>query len=99
VGNNAVTRGDPSSPIAGRAETAAGSFVLSVTNRGPTIPPEVVENTFQPFVRGRALPGQQGLGLGLYIASEIARAQRDTLTVTSGDGDTCFTFEMPLTGR
>ena len=33
-----------------------------------------MERLFQPFFRGAATAEQQGLGLGLYIASEIARA-------------------------
>ena len=42
------------------------------------------------------LPDQQGLGLGLFIASEIARAHRGTLTVASSPEETRFTFRMPL---
>jgi phosphoserine phosphatase RsbU/P len=41
-------------------------------------------------------PSQQGLGLGLFIASEIARAHGGTLTVTSSSEATRFTFRMPL---
>jgi len=35
------------------------------------------------------------LGLGLFIASEIARAHDGTLTVASSDIETRFTFRMP----
>jgi signal transduction histidine kinase len=42
--------------------------------------------------------GQQGLGLGLYIASEIARAHSGTLGVVSAAGKTTFTFRMPSEG-
>jgi phosphoserine phosphatase RsbU/P len=44
-------------------------------------------------------PDQQGLGLGLYIASEIARAHGGTLGVTSSDDETVFTFRMPAGGK
>ena len=37
----------------------------------------------------------QGLGLGLYIASEIARAHGGTLYVNSSADETRFTFRMP----
>jgi signal transduction histidine kinase len=40
-------------------------------------------------------PSQQGLGLGLYIASEIARAHGGTLTVSSTVEETRFTLKMP----
>jgi signal transduction histidine kinase len=52
---------------------------------------------FQPFARGSLRPHEQGLGLGLYIASEIARAHDGTLEVSSDAEETRFTFRMPLT--
>ena len=51
---------------------------------------------FKPFVRASERPGQQGLGLGLYIASEIANAHGGTLTATSTPNETRFTFSMPV---
>ncbi|MEA2734976.1 MAG: hypothetical protein QOE14_1427 [Humisphaera sp.] len=88
--------------IAHRSGEAGGevgaAFELSVTNRGPAIPPAVIAQMFQPFSRGSARAGQQGLGLGLYIASEIARAHGGTLGVESADGETRFTFRMPSAG-
>jgi signal transduction histidine kinase len=50
---------------------------------------------FQPFARASAGPGQEGLGLGLYIASEIARAHEGSLDVASSKEETRFTFRMP----
>jgi signal transduction histidine kinase len=38
----------------------------------------------------------QGLGLGLYISSEIAKAHRGTLEVSSTPEETRFTFRMPV---
>ena len=50
---------------------------------------------FAPFTREGNRPGQNGLGLGLYISAEIARARNATLICTSTTENTCFTFEMP----
>ncbi len=50
---------------------------------------------FKPFYRGRVRASLQGLGLGLYIASEIARAHNGTLDVDSTATETRFTFRMP----
>jgi sigma-B regulation protein RsbU (phosphoserine phosphatase) len=36
-------------------------------------PSDTLSHLFQPFFRGKVRPSQQGLGLGLYIASEIAK--------------------------
>ncbi|WP_165250415.1 GAF domain-containing sensor histidine kinase [Paludisphaera soli] len=93
---NALTHGDPDGPVRVRALVSADALEIAVENRGPTIPPEVLARLFQPFSRGDASPGGQGLGLGLYIASEIARAHRGRLDVESAAGETRFTFRMPL---
>lgn len=93
---NALMHGDPVCPVWVRAITSTNGFELSVTNRGTTIPPEVIEQLFQPFVRGTGEHGPQGLGLGLYISAEIARAHDGTLGVVSSNDETCFTFRMPL---
>ena len=94
--SNALAHGDPASPVMVRAATSADRFELSVTNFGNNIPPEVIDRLFQPFVRGSIRKGQQGLGLGLYIASEIARGHQGVLNVTSVNNQTCFTFRMPI---
>jgi signal transduction histidine kinase len=92
---NALTHGDPTQPVWVRAKADEAVFELSVANAGPPIPPEALDKLFQPFVRATARPGDQGLGLGLYIASEIARAHGGTLDVASSASETRFTFRMP----
>jgi phosphoserine phosphatase RsbU/P len=54
-----------------------------------------MERLFQPFFRGELRPSLQGLGLGLYIASEIATAHGGTLTVSSTAAETRFTLRIP----
>jgi phosphoserine phosphatase RsbU/P len=71
-------------------------FELAVSNGGAAIPPELLAKIFKPFSRGETRGGLQGLGLGLYISSEIARAHGGTLDVVSVSGETRFTFRMPL---
>jgi sigma-B regulation protein RsbU (phosphoserine phosphatase) len=96
--SNAVTHGRPDHPIRFTAETRGDLFILSVANAGEPIPPEAIDQLFQPFFRGEARPSRQGLGLGLYIASEIAKAHGGTLEVQSTDAETRFTFTMPRMG-
>jgi signal transduction histidine kinase len=92
---NALTHGDPAGPVWVRARSDDDGFDLSVANLGQPIPPETLGRLFQPFSRASDRPGQQGLGLGLYIASEIARAHGGLLEVTSSPEETHFTFRMP----
>jgi len=92
---NAATHGSTDQPIRLSAATEGDSFVLSVANDGEPIPEEVRSRLFQPFFRGDARPSRNGLGLGLFIASEIAKAHDGTLSVSSTTAQTRFTFTMP----
>jgi signal transduction histidine kinase len=92
---NAITHGDPDKPIQVTAKTQAdGTLELVVTNFGAPISSKAMQNLFKPFSRGER-PSQQGLGLGLFIASEIARAHEGTLTADSTATETTFVFTMP----
>ena len=92
---NAITHGSPDKPIVVRAKTSQGTFELSVVNAGDPIPPSAMKQLFHPFYRGTVKQSLQGLGLGLYIASEIARAHGGTLDANSSANQTRFTFRMP----
>lgn len=94
--SNAITHGAVDEPVSLRAETGNGQLAISVGNAGPAIPEEVREQLFQPFFRGAARPSRNGLGLGLFIASEIARAHGGTLDVDSSDRETRFILTMPI---
>ena len=78
---NAIAHGSAEMPIRVRAATYGSSFELSVANGGDPITPTAMERLFQPFYRGEIRASLQGLGLGLFIASEIAKAHGGTLEV------------------
>lgn len=82
-------------PVYVEAMTRDGMFELRVANSGSPIPPAIIEKVFEPFVRASVQSHQQGLGLGLHIASEIARAHGGTLTATSTQEETSFVLRMP----
>jgi sigma-B regulation protein RsbU (phosphoserine phosphatase) len=92
---NALTHGRADGAVRVRAVLEGEEFALSVANLGDPIPPEALQRLFQPFTREDFRPSRQGLGLGLYIASEIARSHAGKLDVTSTGAETCFTFRMP----
>ena len=93
--SNAVTHGAPGVPIEIEARTQQGRFIFSVANGGVPIPPAARAELFQPFFRGAVRRRQQGLGLGLFIVSEIAKAHGGTMEVVSNEVETRFTFSMP----
>ena len=94
--SNAVTHGAPDQPIRFEATSNGGLFTLSVANAGEPIPEEARSHLFQPFFRGEARPSRNGLGLGLFIACQIAKAHDGTLEVSSNEEETRFTFKMPM---
>jgi sigma-B regulation protein RsbU (phosphoserine phosphatase) len=91
---NAFVYGTPTAPIEVRARAEGGRFELSVTNSGDPIEPSALERLFQPFFRGEVRGSREGLGLGLYICSEIAKAHGGKIEVASEGGTTCFTLTM-----
>jgi signal transduction histidine kinase len=95
---NALSYGTLDKPIRFKAATADGWFEISVANLGVPIAPAMLDNIFQPFSRGASQPNMQGLGLGLYISDEIARAHGGRIDVVSTAMETRFTFKMPLSG-
>jgi len=92
---NALTYGAPNQPVRVGARSAEGTFELYVANSGPQISDAVIARLFQPFVRGEGQATSQGLGLGLYIASEIAKAHGGDLSATSTPQETRFTLKIP----
>jgi signal transduction histidine kinase len=93
---NGLTHGAPGEPVRIHAATVGGDLEVSIANGGKPIAPATMERLFQPFFRGEAQPSQNGLGLGLHIASEIAKAHGGAIEVASTPKETRFTFRMPL---
>lgn len=95
---NAISHGAPDRPVRVEASAKAELFELSVANAGAAISEDARKRLFQPFYRGEAHGPSQGLGLGLYIAAEIAKAHGGTIEVDSSKTETRFMFRMPLEG-
>jgi signal transduction histidine kinase len=93
---NALVHG--TGPVRVRAVCNDGDLELAVANGGDPIPPDVMARIFEPFYRAAADGGRPGLGIGLYIASEIARAHGGSLSVASDAAETRFVLKVPARG-
>jgi len=91
---NALAYGEPDAPVKVRCKSKNGMFELSIANHGPAMPQSTIEQLFKPFWRAAARPANEGLGLGLFIVSEIARSHGGELHVDSSDQETRFTFRL-----
>jgi signal transduction histidine kinase len=92
---NAMKHGASGRPIRVRASTDEKGFELTVVNEGDPIDEIVAQQLFRPFFRGNGRSANQGLGLGLYIASEIAHAHGGKIEVASSKEETRFTLHIP----
>jgi len=74
-----------------------GHVSVSVKDHGIGIPEDKQKKIFQRFERAVAAENYGGLGLGLYIASQIAEAHGGQIEVTSEIGNgSLFTVSLPL---
>lgn len=94
---NAVTHGAAGKPVHFSVRTCDGQLILTVDNEGDPIPQERLDRLFQPFFRSQERSSANGLGLGLFIASEIAKAHGGTIDVNCSKRRIAFSFTMPLT--
>jgi phosphoserine phosphatase RsbU/P len=95
---NAIQHGEPRSPVALRVAAGETDIVIEIANRGVPIPPEILPFIFDAFRQGRTNQARRkrGLGLGLFIAQEIARSHGGLITVTSSEGEgTTFRVRLP----
>ena len=94
--SNSIAHGDPDAGITVLATEDNKQFTLSVENSGKAIPASTRENLFEPFFRGEVRDVAGGLGLGLFIVSEITKAHDGTIDVMSDENFTRFTLTIPL---
>ncbi|WP_423820428.1 GAF domain-containing sensor histidine kinase [Salinimicrobium sp. TIG7-5_MAKvit] len=93
---NAHEHGNAEALIKVEASTNDHHFKLKVSNSGEKISDEALTHLFQPFYREGEDTNKKGLGLGLFIASEIAKAHHGELTVSSNKQETAFVLEIPI---
>jgi signal transduction histidine kinase len=78
--DNAVRHNKPGGWIGIRTLERSDAAVFEIANTGPTIPAEIIPTLFEPFARAeQRLNHSDGVGLGLSIASAIARAHNATI--------------------
>lgn len=95
---NAIHHGAPRTPIAVRLDAHETEVTVEVSNRGDPIQAAILPTIFEAFRKKptRHPSRSGGLGLGLYIAQEIARAHGGSISVSSSDVEgTTFCVRLP----
>lgn len=95
---NAVQHGSNSTPVTLAATSTEAGVLLEFRNSGPPIPEELLGVIFDPMKRrqnsGTTAPAGS-VGLGLYIAREVAEAHGGSITVVSANDETVFNVRLP----
>ncbi len=80
-----------------QAENEGDRLIVSVTNTGPGIEADDLDNIFEKFHRGKGVTAQaiQGTGLGLALVKSLVNHLDGEITVSSRPGETCFTVLIP----
>jgi signal transduction histidine kinase len=103
--DNAIRHSRPGSPIRVDAKVSGDVATVTVENRGPGFPEDILSRVFEPFVRGEpphdgpptdAASGGQGAGLGLTIVRAVAEAHGGTAIAQNVPGGARVTMTVPL---
>ena len=100
---NARTHTPPGSRVQAALAEVDGQAVMTVTDDGPGVPPELQSQVFERFTRAdtsrvraeTAVPGGS-TGLGLAIVSAVVEAHHGRVTLDSHPGHTRLTVTLPL---
>ena len=99
--SNAIKFTAPGGRIVLDWDVAGENALIRVADTGRGIDPETLKHIFEPFMQAEAVLTREneGVGLGLPISRDLARAMKGDLSAesTTGEGST-FTFRLPLVG-
>ncbi|MGV9361625.1 sensor histidine kinase [Amycolatopsis sp. NPDC003731] len=96
---NARTHTPPGTTVVtSLARSADGSAVLTVTDDGPGIAPDLLPDVFERFARGDSSRSRNAgsTGLGMAIASAVVVAHHGSIEVHSRPGRTEFAVRLPV---
>jgi signal transduction histidine kinase len=95
--DNAVKYSPAETPVEVSLEHSAHALTLAVRDHGPGIAPASREHIFERFHRGEEGSRTAGLGLGLHVSQEIARAHGGEIAAEfPEDGGSLFRVTIPL---
>ena len=97
--SNAIKYSSPGSDIDIYSEVGDNNVKISIADKGIGIAPELVNKVFERFYRvdNSTMSNYPGMGLGLYITSEIIKNHEGSIHVESKEGEgSVFHFTLPF---
>jgi len=93
---NAVKYGGTPSTVSIRMESKGGHVSISVSDNGAGIPAGDQDRIFERFYRGESAAAGKGLGIGLFVTSELVRRMDGTVTCRNlPESGAEFTITLP----
>ncbi|BAO92826.1 sensor histidine kinase [Caballeronia cordobensis] len=94
---NAVKYGSQDTPVRVEVTGDVTHVRIEVKNSGTAIKHATLARIFDPLTRGpeNESSPEGSLGLGLYIASEIAKAHHGVIEARSDETETSFSVSLP----
>ena len=89
---NAILHTPENTTVHVSARVAGSTISFMVTDNGPGIPPEILKNFGEAFVRG----SETGTGLGLAVSRAVATAHCGSLAVNSSSTGTMVSLSIPI---
>ena len=82
--------------VAVTAKPTTDGILLEVADDGPGIPADKRDQLFQAFARiEETAAGQEGVGLGLFVVSQLVNAMRGRIDFASSSRGTTFGIRIP----
>ena len=95
-----ATKYDAGQPVDVSVTRKGDAAVLEVRDRGAGIQEAELSRIFERFERATSTRNYGGLGLGLYVARQIAEAHGGTIAARNiPDGGAAFTVNLPIQSR
>ncbi len=95
--NNAIQAMGNQGDLVVRIGKSGDDAIVSFSNNGPMIPPNITERIFEPMFTTKARG--EGTGMGLSIARSIVHEHGGVITCVSGPDETTFTVRLPMDHR
>ncbi|GAA4230837.1 hypothetical protein GCM10022291_01940 [Postechiella marina] len=92
--HNAIYAMDLNGKLAIKAYVENENIVVSITDSGKGIPPEEIDQIFDPFFSTK--PTGEGTGIGLDISKRIVEKHKGEIKVKSKPGSTTFSVYLPI---
>ena len=96
--DNAVKYTPPGGRIELRVAPASGAVLVTVSDSGPGIPPDLQARVFERFYRADASRSAPGSGLGLSLVRAVAQLHGATIRLANTEPGLQVTLSIPIRG-